>query len=240
MGSRVIWCLGMYASASTWLLNAVREIQVASGQKDLAIQFVRETINPTMLDGKHAVSVVKSHEVTDETTLLALAGQTDTILMTIRDPLDAVASVMEYQKIQFARALELVKQSSALCLDYIKDRRTTCFIYETKFFDEPATMLGLARLMGVTLSHEAAQESFDRLRRSAVETLIKGLPQQKGVLRDLVSGDYLDPVTQWHTHHAGRSGEIGRWRHSLAPEDARQIQGLPETIRISRFIAAIA
>jgi hypothetical protein len=240
MGSRVIWCLGMYASASTWLLNAVREIQVASGQQDLAIQFVRDTINPTMLDGKHAVSIAKSHEIIDETTLLALAGQSNTILMTIRDPLDAVASVMEYQKIQFARALELVKQSSALCLDYIKDRRTTCFIYETKFFDDPATLLSLSRLMGVTISREAAQESFDKLRRSAVEKLIKGLPQQKGVLRDLVSGDYLDPVTQWHTHHAGRSGEIGRWRHRLSPEDARQIQELPETIRMSRFIAGIA
>src|SRR5579862_8203356 len=119
MGSRVIWCLGMYASASTWLLNAVRKIQVASGQKDLAIQFARDSIHPDMLDGKHAVSVVKSHEIIDETTLLAIAGRSDTILISIRDPLDAVASVMEYQKVPFARALELVKRSSALCLDFI-------------------------------------------------------------------------------------------------------------------------
>jgi hypothetical protein len=237
MGSRMIWCLGMYASASTWLLNAVRKIQVESGQKDLAIQFVRESVHPDMLDGKHAVSVIKSHEIIDETTLLAIAGRSDTILMSIRDPLDAVASVMEYQKVPFARALELVKLSSALCLDFIKDRRTSCFVYETKFFDDPATVPSLARLMGVSLSPEAARDIFKRLRRSAVEKFIKGLPQQKGVLRDLVSGDYLDPVTQWHTHHAGRSGEIGRWRQKLSQNEARAIQGLIETTRMGRFIA---
>jgi len=236
MGSRVIWCLGMYASASTWMLNAVREIQVASGQKDLAIQFVRDTINPNMLAMKHAIRVIKSHEIIEEATLLALAGRADTILITIRDALDAVASVMEYQRIQFEPALELVKQSGSLCLDYLKDRRTTCFVYETKFFDDPATMLTLARIMGVSLSPKAAQKCFDRLRRAAVETFIAKLPHQKGALRDLVSGDYLDPVTQWHSHHAGRSGEIGRWRQMLAADQVREIQALPQTGRISRCI----
>jgi hypothetical protein len=239
MDSRVIWCLGMYASASTWMLNAVREIQVASGQMDLAIQFVRDTLNPEMLNRTHAVSVVKSHEIIDESALVALAGRCDTILMSIRNPLDAVASVMEYQKTGFGRAVDLVQQSSALCLDYLKDRRTTCFVYESRFFDDPATMLSLSRLMGVTLSHEAVRDCFDRLRRSAVETYIKGLPLQKGVLRDLVSGDYLDPVTQWHTHHAGRSGEIGRWRQKLSAEEAREIHALSETHRITGFIDRI-
>lgn len=238
MHSRVIWCLGMYASASTWMLNAVREIQVASGGMDLATQFVRESVSPVILDGTHAVSVIKSHEIIDETTQLAIAGRCDTILMSIRDPLDAVASVMEYQKMPFARALELVRQSSALCLDYMKDRRTTCFIYETKFFDDPATLFSLARLMGVTLPRSRAGnlQSVAPLCSGKTD---RGAAQQAGVLQDLVSGDYLDPVTQWHSHHAGRSGQIGRWRQRLSAEEALEIQRLPQTERVSRLLGAL-
>jgi hypothetical protein len=41
-----------------------------------------------------------------------------------------------------------------------------------------------------------------------------------GILQDRVSGDRLDPQTHWHTHHAGRTGEIGRWRRELSPAQA--------------------
>jgi hypothetical protein len=39
-----------------------------------------------------------------------------------------------------------------------------------------------------------------------------------------VSGDRLDPRTHWHTHHAGRSGEIGRWRHMLSAAQAAEVE----------------
>ena len=41
-----------------------------------------------------------------------------------------------------------------------------------------------------------------------------------GILQDRISGDLLDPQTHWHTHHAGRSGEIGRWRRELTQAQA--------------------
>ena len=234
MPGRVIWCLGMYASASTWMLNAVRGIQMASGHANVGVHFVGDKLDLGLLDQQTRVSLVKSHEVRNEATLLALAGRADIILMTVRDPRDAVASVMEYQKCDFASALKLVKESSALCLDYMKDRRTTCFAYETRFFDDPATMHTLARITGCAISEQAAQECCNRLSRASVEKLIAQLPAQKGVLQDRISGDFLDPQTQWHTHHAGRTGEIGRWRHKLSEPQAQEVETLCEAHRMHR------
>lgn len=49
--------------------------------------------------------------------------------------------------------------------------------------------------------------------RSAIETHIARLAALPTALHDAASGDVVDTATQWHTHHANRSGEIGRWRH---------------------------
>ena len=239
MKSRVIWCLGMYASASTWMLNAVREIQVACrpGER-VAVQFVRDNIDSNVLAQQTVINIVKSHEIPEAASLLTLAGRADTILMTVRDPRDAVASMMEYQKTEFDKATQLVNESSALCLDFLKDRRTTCFHYESEFFAHRKTLFDLALIMGCTLSDGAAEGCFERLSRPAVERLIKELPRRQDILYDPVSGDFLDPQTQWHTHHAGRSGRVGRWRQTLSEAQARDVLSRSDAQRVSRLTLA--
>jgi hypothetical protein len=74
----------------------------------------------------------------------------------------------------------------------------------------------IAMNLGYQLPKEVTQKIFENLSRSSVEKYIAGLPKQQGVLQDRISGDLLDPQTQWHTHHAGRNGEIGRWRSMLS------------------------
>ena len=55
----------------------------------------------------------------------------------------------------------------------------------------------------------------------AIEAFIARLEDLPATLRH-VSGDVFDTVSQWHKHHAGRSGEIGRWRRRLtAPAGCR-------------------
>ena len=38
------------------------------------------------------------------------------------------------------------------------------------------------------------------------------------------TGDLLDPATQWHSHHANRTGEVGSWRRELTREQVRVIE----------------
>jgi hypothetical protein len=223
MNGRVIWCLGMYASASTWIFNVVREIFLTKGEANLSVQFVCDRVDLDKIYQNNMVHIIKSHEISKEAVLLMIAGRADNILITLREPHDATASMMEYRRYDFHRALDLVAASSNLCSMYMKDRRSNLFHYDTRFFDHPETVWSVAKLLGIAISETAARDIFDRLSRSAVEKFIERLPRLRGVLQDRVSGDFLDPQTQWHTHHHGRTGESGRWRNSLSVAEANEV-----------------
>jgi hypothetical protein len=224
MTRRVIWCLGMYASASTWLFNVVSQICAARQPGEVSNYFVSGVSDLPALDRQQGIGLVKSHEIANEAALIGLAGRADSIFITLRDPRDAVASLLQYHRLGFDNALSLVEQAARLCLDFSKDQRAAVFHYEDRFFETASTVQMVARRLGYDLSETAAQTIFDRLDRAAVERHIAGLPAQKNVLRDPASGDFLDPQTHWHTHHAGRSGEIGRWRQVLLESQVRQVE----------------
>jgi hypothetical protein len=61
-------------------------------------------------------------------------------------------------------------------------------------------------------------------RRAAVEALIAELPHRRTTLIDKSSGDLMDSVSHWHTFHAGRTGEIGRWRRLLTEAQAFEVE----------------
>jgi hypothetical protein len=218
---RVIWCLGMYASASTWLFNAVR----SSALQSAAVQthFGSGEMDFGGYDPDQ-INLVKSHEISDEAKLIALAGAAEKIFITLRDPRDAVASVMEYHGHGFDRALHLVEQSARLCAGFAHDRRASLFRYEDRFFDELATVQTIAAALGQPARHAVAQEIFDRLGRQEINEYIAGLPQRTGMLQDRASGDFLDPQTHWHSHHAGRTGKIGRWQEKLSAAQVNEIE----------------
>lgn len=123
MSLRVIWCLGMYASASTWLFNVVRQMHASSESGPVQGHFVSDTQNLAGLDAG-ITHIVKSHEIPDEKTILGLAGQAGKILVTVRDPRDAIASLMLYHGHNFERAFSLVEASALLCKGFAKDRRS--------------------------------------------------------------------------------------------------------------------
>ncbi len=133
--------------------------------------------------------------------------------MTMRDPRDAVASLMVYHGHDFDKAFALVERTADLCVGFARDRRVQVFQYESGFFADPQTVQKLGEILGYQLPEKIVQRIFNGLQRAEVEKYIAGLPQRPGVLQDRISGDLPDPATQRHTHHAGRSGEIGCWRN---------------------------
>lgn len=227
MNSRIIWCLGMYASASTWLFNVVQQIHEQSGQGLLKTTFFSGKGDLSGFAAPGVTWIVKSHEITDEATVLGLAARAQKILVSMRDPRDAVTSLMLYHGYAFEKALPLVSAASRLCMGYGRDKRALLWHYETGFFEDPATLAKLAGWAGYPLDAMNAERIFAGNQRKEVEKYIAGLPKLRGVLQDRVSGDRLDPRTHWHSHHAGRSGEIGRWRQGLSAAQAAEVeQGL--------------
>ncbi len=224
MKPRIIWCLGMYASASTWLFNVTRQIHEDSRPGPVKTHFFSDKGNFAGFDDPAVTQIIKSHEIKDEPTTIALSRRAERILVTMRDPRDALTSLILYHSYEFERALPLVQEAARLCMGFARDKRALLLHYETGFSNDPATLGRVAAHLGYPLDAAAQQRIFDANKREEVEKYIATMDKLPGTLQDRVSGDRLDPRTHWHTHHAGRSGEIGRWRHMLSAAQAAEVE----------------
>ncbi len=123
---------------------------------------------------------------------------------------------MIYQQCTFEEALEMMRDAAPFCLAAIDDPRTLLFKFEDRFFDTPATLDRIAGSFGKSLASVDSQRIFSGLARSSVEAFIEGFADIPTVVTQPEPGHLVDLDTQWHTHHVGRDGEIGRWRRILS------------------------
>jgi hypothetical protein len=222
------WCAGMYASGSTWTYNVMRAIAAATEADAQALarpvqgRFVNVAADLAGLDAAETVQVVKSHDL-DEPVAGELRRRAVGRCVTIRDPRDAVTSLMLYQRFGFEPALEWVVRSARFCAGEA-DGEALLLRYETGFTDDTATLDRIAAAMGGGLAEARRTDIFAASRRGAVEAVIGGLESLPSAQLHPPSGDIFDPETQWHAHHAGRSGEIGRWRRMLRARQIRAVE----------------
>ena len=214
----------MEGSGSTWLFNAVMQVAGAMAPA-LPPALGRYVVRGEDLAGLPApgrFTVVKSHAV-ERDTAAVLGAWSRGLFVTLRDPRDCVLSLMLYQFRGFASALEAVERSMRLCADVAAHRAALVLRYEAAFPDRPETLDAIAQALGGRLAPVAREAIFARTRRGAIEAEIAGFPSRADVHRH-PNGDLVDPLTQWHRHHAGRSGQIGRWRHFLDVAQAAWIE----------------
>jgi hypothetical protein len=211
----------MYASGSTWAYNVMRGIAAGGGQ--VKGRFVNVLADIDGLDDASSVHVVKSHDMAPEVAL-ELSRRSDRIVATIRDPRDAVTSLMAYQRFPFELALTWIARSANFVGGVASDPRALLLRYETGFTEDAVTLDRIAEWFGITLPPADRDRIFAQYRRTAVEGFVASLDSLPQAQRDARSGDIFDPETQWHRHHAGRSGEVGRWRRMLMPGQVSAIE----------------
>jgi len=212
----------MYGSASTWLFNVVRELGAVRGM--VVSDFVSDGGGLPARVAPDATYVFKSHEIGNIAVLDWLNRFSTQLIVTVRDPRDAVSSLMLYHGYAFERALDYVDRSARLCARFAADERALLLAYESRFFERAETVARVDAHLGWKAGAATRDAIFGCLQRAAVDAYIARLPAVPGVLQDRSSGDMLDPRTHWHTHHAGRSGEVGRWKRELSAEQVRQVE----------------
>ncbi len=222
----VLWCQGMFASGSTWLYNVALSVAAElDSTRSTQGRFVFDLRDTSGLDTPDTLHIVKAHQARGGVENIARAS--DAILVTLRDPRDAVVSLMQYQNFSFYRALLNVSHAAEACLLLAANPRAVTLHYELGFIDDPSTIDGIARHLGGALSQCRRDEIFRVSRRPAVEAFIAKLAYLPDTIVDR-DGDMYDLASHWHRHHAGRTGEIGRWRRLLYPA---QVQGIEATLR---------
>jgi hypothetical protein len=163
--------------------------------------------------------IAKTHcPMTDYEELLAQSG--DPVVITVRDPCDAVVSLMErFPSKGFDEALKDVAYSAERLLtvaDGLHD--APVFRYEDGFVGAVETFDQVAGMLGVAPGAESRATILAELSSDAVRETI-GQLEAAGVIR----GEAVwDMETHWHAGHVG-DGRIGKWRGALTNDQARQV-----------------
>lgn len=153
-----------------------------------------------------------------------MEARSSRILLSLRDPRDAVTSLMQHMGQSFPHALQLVERSVLFCTYYASHERATLFTYEQGFTESRETFDRLANAFGGTLPPSMREMLFANSRRHVIEERIARLEESPTKWRNPANGDLLDLVSQWHSHHAGRTGETGRWRRYLSDQETQLIE----------------
>ncbi|MSO99897.1 MAG: hypothetical protein EXR07_02420 [Acetobacteraceae bacterium] len=217
------WCQGMYASGSTWVVHALRSTgSLLFPDRPHTTLFVETADDLPLGWSRSERLIVKTHHLDGTAATLLLRGAKH-IWISVRDPRDCVASLMTYMNEDFETALDNVAKSAWQCERVIASRKGTLLRYEDRFFDEPATLDRFAGCFARALSNEDRESLFQLTRRDAIERMIRSF-DPKETVDDGFPGHRVHIPTQWHTHHANRTGEIGRWRQSLDPAQISDVE----------------
>ncbi|MGE4483073.1 hypothetical protein [Acidocella sp.] len=212
----------MYASASTWLFNAARAVATELAPTTLYRSIYLETLwHLSRLPTGQVI--VKTHHLTPYLARF-MEGNSARILISIRDPRDAVTSLMQHMGQNFPNALRQVERSACFCSRYAKRDKSFLFVYEANFTERPETFDLLAQAFDGVLSPAARQKLSLSSTRQAVEAQIARLESLPTSWRNPTNGDLVDTETQWHIHHGGRTGAQGRWRNFLSDDAVREIE----------------
>lgn len=222
----MFWCLGMLSSASTWTFNVMRQIAMAlSPDNTPQAQFLDFDDPLPPFDELGGTVIFKTH---GSGIAWELGRRAEGIVITVRDPRDAVVSLMYSNKMPFDIALRMTEVSAWTCVPFMKHPRSLLLHFEDRFFEDPATVGRVAALFPGTLSPGSSARIFAALRRDAVDAFIADMDDKPTTQTafNAVTGrqDVFNVATGWHRHHAGRTGEVGRWHRDLTNFQIRAIE----------------
>ena len=218
--------MGLKSSGSTWLYNVViRVLKESSRGRGTSkapskgvMAFYADGLGAFPADSERArYLVVKCHE--PSAALLYLTRLTrGRLLVTVREPRDAIVSLIQRFRNSFDAALKDVTREAASIVELSRTHETLTLRYEDRFYDRSETIGAIAAHLGVRLSAAARQRIHRSLTRDAVRKRIAAL-QDRGMFG--ADPDEFDPRTHWHPGHVG-DGRIGKFS-VLSPVQQRRI-----------------
>ena len=217
---RFFFCCGLHGSGSTWMFNLAREICRTQG-----VDFVschREFYAKLPLDDLGSrLLVVKSHNPMDDLRPF-IANSSEPAVITIRDPRDAVVSVMQRfpnsPANNFDEALKTVAHSARGLVALSRLREIPIFRYESGFVGSVETFDRIAAMLGASVSEDRRSAILAGLTPEAVKQTIGSL-EAAGVIR---GEDVWDRETLWHANHVG-DGKVGKFESNLSPAQQNEI-----------------
>jgi hypothetical protein len=211
--SRVLG-VGMFSSASTWLVNVTMAVLREGGASDVALHFA-----DSWAAWPHAASsgtlVVKSHHA-DAAMLNYAALNEIPVLISVRDPCDATASLVARFGHPQEDAAKWVIASCEACIRALAVRNHIIFRYEDGDLGRFTGVRAIARHLGMRLSDVQVFRIAEVHEPSRIDAYIRSL-HETGVFDDRPPSAQWDAATHWHPNHVG-DGRVGKFADILSDD----------------------
>ncbi len=215
---RVVLCLGLPGSASTWIFNVVTQMH-GMPRRSLLTGYLDRSFDEflqAIADSEAAIDtlIIKSHQA-DASLHRYVAEHRAPCILSVRDPRDCVVSLMERFDFAFDSALAAVAKSCHALLAFAS-LDVVLLRYEDRFFRSGQTISSLYRYL--QLAEAVDQDKLLFLNgQSAVERFISTFDHFPPGRLARHGDDEYDKVSHWHRRHFG-DGAVGKWRTRLNPE----------------------
>lgn len=223
---RVVMTVGLYGSASTWVFNVLRELMIARHGAARVHAVYSDTVAKVIEDrqalGRYVVWKMHFGEPAFE----VFAQFADpTMVLTVRDPRDAVLSLVNRFNTQIEPAVHAIGRCCNRML-HCAQFGHPILRYEDGFFRDPATVRAIAAHIGTEVGDDATGGIFARYTTEAVRAFaerVEALPAER--VKGDPNVDLYDEVTQIHRGHIGDEA-AGKWRWQLPREQQEALSGL--------------
>lgn len=215
-------CAGLPSSGSTWIFNVVKRLFVlkCDVRHTAAIYADDFTVTNEALVREAECLILKSHTPTPAIRSLSRLAKLPVVL-SLREPKDAVASLMARFGMDFDIALEFVINSSFALMPLQNQCNVLVLRYEAGFTKDPDTIQIVARHIGVMLDEVERDTIFETLTPEAVSAAIVKMERQ-GSFADLPKFAAFDSETHWHPSHVGDL-RTGKWPEQLTGTQAAMV-----------------
>jgi len=226
--SAVIFCAGLKSSGSTWLYNAVIQLleddrghSVSSRRSARMLPFYADRLRDfPPLAANAGTMIVKTHRPTSAMEFLVRYAN-GPVLITVREPRDAVASLMQRFGHRFEPCLSEVAVNARRIVDLLESGGAAVFRYEQRFFESSETLAQLATYLRLKISGQTRRRIFRALTATSIKKRIRFLSAD-GAFGRKPTPDSFDRRTQWHPGHIG-DRQIGKYRAVLTLDMQEQV-----------------
>lgn len=221
--AEIVVCLGLPRSGSTWLYNVARELLGRRyPEGPIACGFSDDFTAPQS-KGPRPVRcfLIKAHN--PNARFRALLNSTGVrLLMSIRDPRDAVVSLMQSFRLPFRDAAGAVYSSARALAQTAQCRPGLLLRYEDGFPNHVATVQRIGEALGCTDEAPVLRKIHEELSAARVSERVRELGR-RGAFRPAPAFATWDPQTQWHPDHLG-DGRVGKFTECLTTAQIRRLE----------------
>jgi len=229
---RTVFCVGIYGSASTWVYNVCRQLMIASNPGDRVATLYADTpfsqphpdlwTGPPIHNDHWDAAVIKMHEGSPEA-FAAIQSGAVTCIISVRDPRDAVVSVMQRFKWNFDVAFDHVSNSLRFVDSILQAESSLVLRYEDLYMCEPQSIVRIAAHLHIDVGEREVMEIFSRLSPVSIDSITRHYTTNDEAISVDTAGRLYDKTTHWHQQHHG-DGSVGKWHKYLHRRERKLIR----------------